>query len=75
MMQMARAQSIPVLFIYIISYLTVKLDSRVVRIILVKETTWPQPMLPNVNPLCLVSSLRPFQHGWPYQEYKTPDIA
>ena len=22
--------------------------------------------------LCQVSTLRPFQHGWPYQEYKTP---
>ena len=21
---------------------------------------------------CQVSTLRPFQHGWPYQEYKTP---
>ena len=26
--------------------------------------------------LCLVSTLRPVQHGWPYQEYNTPaDIA
>jgi len=26
--------------------------------------------------LCLVSTLRPVRHGWPYQEYKTPaDIA
>ena len=26
--------------------------------------------------LCLVSTLRPFRHGWPYQEYKTPaDVA
>jgi len=26
--------------------------------------------------LCLVSILRPFRHGWPYKEYKTPtDIA
>ena len=26
--------------------------------------------------LCLVSTLRPFRHGWPYQEDKTPaDIA
>ena len=26
--------------------------------------------------LCLVSTLRLFRHGWPYQEYKTPaDIA
>ena len=26
--------------------------------------------------LCLVSTLRPFRHGWPYLEYKTPaDLA
>ena len=26
--------------------------------------------------LCLVSTLRPFKHGWPYQKHKTPaDIA
>ena len=35
----------------------------------------PQPGGPGVT-LCLVSTLRPFWHRWPYQEYKTPaDIA
>ena len=35
----------------------------------------PQPGGPGVT-LCLVSTLRPFWHRWPYQEYKIPaDIA
>ena len=33
----------------------------------------PTPNLENKEvTLCPVFSLRPFRHGWPYQEYKTP---
>jgi len=51
MKQMIRAQSFPVLFIYLILYYTVKSDLIFLRAILLTETIWLHPMLPVANHL------------------------
>ena len=52
MKEITPVQSIPVLFIYLILYYSVKFDLNCSScdLILLKETIWLQPMLPNANP-------------------------
>ena len=50
MKQMTRAQSVPVLFVYLILHYTRKSETSVVlHVILLKETILLQAMLPNAN--------------------------